>query len=456
MEVTLSQMLAAREHRAAVQEELLKAYGLPLICFTMNIPGPEKDSPLIRRGFQEGCQMLETTLKQAGIKTVYAHKTMEPTGCEGYYAVCGQGEQVKRLCVRVEDSLALGRLFDMDVHMPDGRQLRRESVGGRERGCMVCGDSGRGCASRRIHTVPQLQEASRRILTEHFWNRDREQISSLALRGLLDEVCVTPKPGLVDRVNRGSHEDMDLFTFTASAAALAPYLSRCVSLGRDTAHLAPEETFCALREAGIQAEERMYAATGGINTHKGAIFTLGTVCGAIGRLWRPDAPCRELTTILKACARMSEKAVESDLTAIRRGGAGRTVGQKLYLRYGLTGIRGEVSAGLPSVERIGLPALQRALRAGKSRNDGAAIALLYLIAAVVDTNMIARGGLEEAEAAMKRVKQMLAERPLPEMEQISQLDQLFMEKHLSPGGCADLLAVTLFLHDWCSESQNVQ
>ena len=450
MEVTLPQMLEARERRAALQQELLRAHGLPLICFTLNIAGPVKDTPLIRRGFEAGCGLLESALRQNRIPIVEQRRITEPTGCEAYYVVRAKGRTAKALCARIEDSCPLGRLFDMDVLDEKGQQLRREQVGGDARNCIVCGAPGRGCASRRLHTVEQLQQATRRILTDHFEEADRNEIASLALKSLLDEVCVTPKPGLVDRANSGSHRDMDIFTFTASASALAPYLAHCAALGQQTRRQPPEETFSALRRAGIQAEQEMFRATGGINTHKGAIFTMGTLCGAVGRLWSAPQPCREAEPILAMCAQMTRQAVEADFAAMKASGEEQTVGQRLYLRHGLTGIRGEVASGLPSVSQVGLPALRRAREAGKSRNDAAAITLLYLIAAVTDTNMIARGGPEKAEETRAGVQALLEKAPLPDLQTIRRLDEEFIRQNLSPGGCADLLAVTLFLDSWCA------
>ena len=64
--------------------------------------------------------------------------------------------------------------------------------------------------------------------------------------------------------------------------------------------------------------------------------------------------------------------------------------------------------------------------------------------------MIARGGMDLAREAMEQVGELLEQNPMPEPEQIRQLDKMFVQKNLSPGGCADLLAVTLFLHDWCN------
>ena len=97
---------------------------------------------------------------------------------------------------------------------------------------------------------------------------------------------MTPKPGLVDRLNCGSHRDMDMYSFLASAASLYPYFEACVKTGRETADRPAPETFAALRFPGKLAEAGMRKATGGVNTHKGAIFTLGLLCGALGRLDR--------------------------------------------------------------------------------------------------------------------------------------------------------------------------
>ena len=88
-----------------------------------------------------------------------------------------------------------------------------------------------------------------------------------AVRALLYEVTTTPKPGLVDRRNSGSHTDMDSFTFMSSAASLYPYFEACTRAGRKTADGPAPETFAALRPLGCEAEGEMLAATHGVNTH---------------------------------------------------------------------------------------------------------------------------------------------------------------------------------------------
>lgn len=446
-EASLAEILDARERRTWEQERLRTGHGAPVISFTLNIPGPVKDSPLIRRGFRAGREQLEAGLRAAGLNVLCRSELLAHTGCEALYAVEGSAQEIKALCVSIEDGSPLGRLFDMDVIDPGGRKLDREEVGRPPRGCMVCLAPGRDCAARRVHPVPELQAAARRILEEHFAAADRACVSSLVTRALLEEVCVTPKPGLVDRSNNGSHRDMDVFTFAASAAALAPYWGRCFRLGQETARSAPEDTFRALRAAGQEAERTMFIATGGVNTHKGAVFTLGLICGAAGRLWTPEAPCRDPEAILAACAAMSARDLGAELDALAAETA-RTAGQRLYLSHGAGGIRAEASLGFPSIREIALPALRYALDAGRSRNDAGIAALLHLVAAVEDTNMLSRGGPEAARQAAERCARLLERDPFPSPEVAAALDREFISQNLSPGGCADLLSAALFLLSW--------
>ncbi|MEH2940084.1 triphosphoribosyl-dephospho-CoA synthase CitG [Lawsonibacter sp. JLR.KK007] len=445
-DVTLLEMLEAREDRARRLEALRTRHGSAAVSFTLNIAGPVKDSPLIRRAFQAGLEQLEAGLRAAGLAVLDRLERRAPTGCEAQYAVDGPVRELQRACVSIEDGSPLGRLFELDVLTPEGRRLDREAAGGAPRRCLVCGAPGTGCASRRIHTAEELQAATRRLLEGHFASADRERAAALVTRALLDEVGTTPKPGLVDRANTGSHRDMDIFTFHASAAALFPYWANCVQLGQETADQPPASTFSALRRAGQGAERTMFAATGGVNTHKGAVFTLGVLCGAIGRLWSAEAPCRDPERILTECASIAA-AVTEDLASLDPASA-RTAGQRLYLEHGLTGVRGEAAQGFPSVARTALPVLRAGLAAGLSRNDAGTAALLRLIAQGTDTNLISRGGPERAAAAAERCQRLLQRSPFPAAEEIARLDREFIQENLSPGGCADLLAAAFFLQSW--------
>lgn len=428
-------MLLAREARVWKQQRLLEEYRCPLVCFTMNIPGPVKRSPLIIRSFRWGLQQLERDLK--GI--VYRETREEVTGCEAYFAIDADALEVKRLCTQIEDGNPVGRLFDMDVLDESGRKLDRALVNGKSRDCIVCGKPGRGCASRRLHSLEDLEMAVHSLMMEHFLNADGNRVAEWAVESLLEEVHTTPKPGLVDGRNNGSHKDMDIALFTISAEALRPYFRECFRLGQATADRPAQETFARLRQAGLWAEQEMYRVTGGVNTHKGAIFTLGLLCGSLGKLWRAEKPIPQLPELLALCAELGDCALKGDFRDLS---APKTAGERLYVNRGIAGIRGEAAAGLPSVRNIGLPAFREALSRGLNRNDAGAVALLHLIAQVEDTNLYHRGGTVGAAWAKAEAKKLL---PCLTVPQLEALDDAFIERNLSPGGCADLLAVTYFL-----------
>lgn len=435
--VELSQMLAARDRRVERQDALLRQYGLPLVSFTLNIAGPVKNSPDIRRLFALGRELLSGELLRVKAPLVYREETDEDTGCEGLYVVDLEPAALKALCCELEERTEAGRLFDLDVLCPDGRKLDRP----RPRQCLICGRDAKDCARSRTHTVPELQAKTREIIRAALDYRDRERAAALTVRALLYEVTVTPKPGLVDRENNGSHRDMDMFTFMASASTLYPYFAACVRLGQAGREEPAPNTFAALRFPGKLAEGRMLQATGGVNTHKGAIFTLGLACGALGRL--DAAHWREPAAVLAQIAAMTE-GVERELG--HNEGHSPTAGERFYRACGVTGVRGQAARGFPSVLRFGLPALETALAAGRTEDEAGTAALLALLANTTDTNMLTRGGYERAGEKREELRALLAADPFPGRETLEALDRAYIAENLSPGGSADLMALCWLLH----------
>lgn len=440
-EVTLKQMLDVREERVKKHKYILSRFKHPIISFTMNIAGPIKTSPLIERSFFEGIHLLKKRLPQSSI--VYQETNIKATGCEVMFSVKLEAPKLKEICSSIEESFGIGRLFDMDVINTDGIKLERKNP----RNCIVCGAFGKVCAAGRLHQVSELQTVTREIMENYFFLLDKERVSDFAVKSLLDEVHTTPKPGLVDCRNNGSHSDMDMNTFEKSARALKPYFQECFSIGKNTARLSPIETFPLLRNAGILAEKTMYNATGGINTHKGIIYSIGILCASIGRLWQPEKPFGCALDICLESANIVKEAVKKDFKEINT----TTAGGRLYLKYGISGIRGEVASGFDSVIKIGLPRYKKLRNKNFNSNDAGTITLLHLISSVKDTNLYHRGGMEGAEYASNSTKKLLTDFPEPTKEQIEMLDDAFIEQNLSPGGCADLLAITYFLYSLESE-----
>jgi len=440
-EITLQEVLDARERRAWRQKELLEKYERPIVSFTMNIAGPVKNSPQIRRAFRWGCRLLHRQLLRTGGEVLWQEEICEATGNEALWVVDLDAMQLKKVACGLEDHAPMGRLFDMDVLAADGRKIDREELELPGRACLICGGSAKACARSREHSVAQLQERTGQILKEGIEELASGEVARLATQALLYEVCTTPKPGLVDMAGSGSHRDMDIFSFMASAGALWPYFARCVRIGMKGG--APEETFAALRWPGMLAEGDMLQATGGVNTHKGAIFSLGVLCGALGRL--PEECWRDPERVLAECGEMTKGLVERELTPLIREQA-RTAGQRLYVDHGITGVRGQMEQGLPAVGQLGLPVLHRLLEAGAGLNEAGCAALLAILAETVDTNLVSRGGLAAQEEVSAKLRVLLREEPYPGRETLEELDREFVAKNLSPGGSADLLAICYLLY----------
>lgn len=431
----LTEILAAREARAQKQMQLLQQYHMPLVCFTMNIAGPVKNSDLITKGFRLGQKLLNDRFVPE-----YEEERIAPTGCEYFYVVDGDPKTIKQQTCQIEDSFPMGRLFDMDVIAPDGTKVSREDVGLRPRKCLLCENDARVCGRSRAHSVEELQAETERLLTEGIQLQQAADIGNKAVYALICEVYATPKPGLVDRNNTGSHTDMDLRMFVASAEALFPYFTACARIGMETKHRSPAETFDLLRAEGLAAEPVMYAQTNGANTHKGAIFTMGLLCGAAGRT-ESSEPERLLAEVRAMTAGLCDR----DFAGVHVENA-VTAGQKLYIQYGITGVRGQAEAGYPALLHVGLPVLEQGLADGLDLNDAGCAALLHLLCAVTDTNIIARSDMDTAKAMTDKIAAILLETPYPDKAVIEVLDGEFIEKNLSPGGAADLLAATYFLY----------
>lgn len=284
-----------------------------------------------------------------------------------------------------------------------------------------------------------------------------EQVSRAASAALREEAWIAPKPGLVDRLNSGSHHDMNLHTFYRSAEAIAPFLGRMAACGAACGAEHSGERLkgvCAqARRIGLEAEAAMFTATGGVNTHKGAIFTLGLLSTAWGYVSAARAAGRGAQAGLFSEERLLECAggmvagIVAEELAADRGGC-PTAGVRVYRAYGLTGIRGEAERGFPAVHGYGLPVLRQARQAGLDADACGLQALLALMTVVEDSNVAARGGLSGLRFTQEAARRACAAGGVLTglgRAHIEYMNHAFIKRNLSPGGCADLLAATLFL-----------
>ncbi len=274
------------------------------------------------------------------------------------------------------------------------------------------------------------------------------RIGDAAIHALLLEVAATPKPGLVDRCDNGAHSDMDFFTFMASVAVLRNAFEHFAEIGAKTRNIKAYNAFRRLQHAGLEAEGKMFAATNGVNTHKGAIFSLGVVCGATGRMSRdedknPEAICAVAAAL---CAGICNEAYVTLAEAAKTRAL--TKGERVFLAHGIRGVRGEAEGGFPSVLHVGLPAYREMKKNGAPENDALVQTLLHLMSSVHDTNVISRHDLETSHYVQARAADALSVGGITTPEgrrAVDEMDRDFTRKNISPGGVADLLAVTVFL-----------
>ncbi|MCI8510924.1 MAG: citrate lyase holo-[acyl-carrier protein] synthase [Lachnospiraceae bacterium] len=449
--VSLPEILFARSERAARQRELL-ALGdgsCCLISFSLNIAGAVKSFPLALAAFDEGLREIRGRIPADVL--LHFEESRKRTGPQAFFLLRKGPEAVKRSMTALEESHPLGRLFDIDVLGSDGLSLSRKQFGLPPRACLVCQKEAKGCARSQAHSMEVVLWCTARLLDDFFCGRAADAAASCAVRALLYEVSATPKPGLVDRNNSGSHRDMDFFTFLDSSAALIPWFREFYCLGWEYAQETEEQLFDRLRHAGLSAERDMLSATGGVNTHKGLIFSFAILCGALGKLHASLGTPSAAGEVIRVCQGLGFFAWSGLTHQTDPGIAGTallTPGQQLYALYGIPGARGEAAAGFPSALRVGLPALKAWLSRGYSLNDSAAFTLLTLLGEVDDTNMLHRGGRELAAQSKEEARRLLKVAAEGEdlKEKLTALDDAYIRRNLSPGGCADLLAVSLMLY----------
>ncbi|MHC8302932.1 triphosphoribosyl-dephospho-CoA synthase [Pseudomonas sp. ZS1P83] len=263
-----------------------------------------------------------------------------------------------------------------------------------------------------------------------------ERLADLAVDALIDEADLSPKPALVDRRGNGAHTDLHLGLMHASALSLWPAF-------KEMAQAAIEfgEVGLPLREAiglmGREGEQTMLATTGGVNTHRGAIWALGLLVAAVAL--EPES-----TAAGSIVLRAARLALLDDRYAPRPLSHGAQVAQ----RYGVRGAREEAQLGFPAVIQRALPQLKHSRALGHGEQNARLDALLAIMTALEDTCVLYRAGeqgLQTMQLGAHAVLDAGGSASLTGRRRLHELDQQLIALNASPGGAADLLAACLFI-----------
>ncbi len=282
-------------------------------------------------------------------------------------------------------------------------------------------------------------------------------IAQLATQALQAELDTTPKPGLVDKENNGAHRDMDYVLMQRSIDTLHPYFVKLALLG--CADTLPSHT--AIRDAGIEAEKAMLAATNGVNTHKGALFSMGLAVVAAAHEERKTAANEE--QILKE-RNGGEDVLVSLQTTIKALAASfpdtnGTHGSKAkLLSKGTTAIKGALDNAREGYEMLFAEWLPFYIERRKERDAHTLHkTLLRIMCDLDDTNVIYRTDLATAEEVKQEARALLdnfskahtaedkEKRIAAELLALKDMDKRYTARNISPGGAADMLSLTIFI-----------
>lgn len=450
-DVSMAKILDARENRVQIQQEMLQKSPSCLLSFTLNIPGSVKVFPYTKWTYEVGISIISKGISLLNGVIIEQKEVKKDTGWEAFFALNLHPEDMKSYLLEQEEQHPLGRLFDFDILRADGSKLSRQELGFLERTCLLCGNPAFLCGRSRTHSAQELLAKEIEIMENFFVFRLSNHIGLLMQKALFYEVNTSLKPGLVDRLHNGSHKDMCLSTFINSAYSITDYFCQCVKEGLscDCSKKELPLLFQKLRGIGKQAEKTMLFATHGINTHKGIIFSGGILCAAVGYYISTnskDISSENFLSSLSEICRCMLPELLSDYLTLTPDTA-KTNGEKLYLKYKITGIRGESKEGFPHLFNVGFPLFQAVLKKGFPLWQAGLITLLHYIACTEDTNLIIRSDYQLACKIQKDLQQFLAHATYEEQLSIlPKLDAFFVSRNISPGGSADMLALTYFLY----------
>ena len=431
------ELLEARDARQETLDRILAGGGAgdgSLLFISANVPGDRKRRPGLARLLWDAVGALRGDLELDLVASGW--------DLLGPYHVArtpAAPAESKGASVALEAAHPAGRLLDVDVYAPDGRQVDRAALGLAPRACLLCGEPARECMRLRRHSGTDLLARVDALLHAHRPDQAALDPRRLAFRlyhGALEELCLTPKPGLVDRRDSGSHPDLSFAAMRASADRLPVYyedLLRCCREGRP---------WSAFREAGLAAEARMLAVSRS-NAHKGYLFLSGLVLKAAwdSHAGPGGAAAPDLRAGIRAAAALH---FAQQPPSASHGG-------DVCVRFGLGGIRAEAEAGLPALFEHALPAYRQALERHGPTDRARFHALAELMQHVEDTTAAHRCGLEglaclrDDGAVLGRILERGAD-PVPWLEG---RNEAYRARNLTMGGVADCLALVFALEPGC-------
>ena len=465
----MESILRGREKRVIKRKKFIEKNleAASFICLTINMPGRDKRSDFSRKLFYDAKKIVLKTLRQKNINILDELEFSNGAGDVFLAAAALRPEKLKKIAVKIEEEHISGRFLDLDIYKSSNISLSRSDINCPPRKCFICDQNAKACMRTAKHSRAELRKylEKERIRFNNYLgkktNKSAAFIEELAYNSVLKELFTTPKPGLVDLADQGSHTDMNIDSFLKSSKAIRPFFSDFFEIGANS--FLKKNRFELLRKKGQKAEKNMFEATDGVNTQKGIIFSFALITAAVGEifsraeLFNSDQISNKISEVIRSwTAGIVEKELTNKVEKIINGEshfiseANLTHGQVIYLKYGISGARGEAENGFKNIIKYALPEFKQHMNEGYSQNLASIQALISLIAEVDDSNILFRSDLQTLRYIQNKFKKLKENGGVLKKSgrnEYKKLCKQMKEKSVSPGGSADLLAATHFFYN---------
>lgn len=438
----LEEFLLMREKRVDIQNYIIEKYDNPILVLRANYPGEDKNA-FVPKYIVEIIK--EEILEIFNAQIIFIKKLESIEGPTYIYSIKSIGKNIKKIAMEIEEFHILGRCVDIDVFDKDGYAFSRKDFGGEKRQCLLCEEMAFICGRNRTHTQKEVQEAIEKKLEKYLEVTKKkdaivDSFSNLALKSLILEVSASPSFGLVSPHTTGSHEDMDFFTFVDSSFSLTPYFKQVIKAGYSSLSL--DLIFKKIRHMGKLAESDMFLATNNVNTHKGMIFLMGITAALAAKAKFENLPFNDISLLIKEMC----KDILKDFDNIHKK-TNLTHGEKLYIKYGVVGVRGIVKNGLDLIFNNAIAIFQNSIEKQEHINHAMIRTLVFLMSNLEDTTILHRHDIDVLNFVRNKANELHLkfDNNFLDLTLLKEIEDSFISKRISPGGAADLLAITIFL-----------
>ncbi|MEG0068413.1 citrate lyase holo-[acyl-carrier protein] synthase [Cetobacterium sp.] len=438
----LEEFLLMREKRVEIQNSIINKFKKPILVLRANYPGEDKNN-FIPKSIVEVIKKEITEIFNSDILIVEKISSIE--GPTYIFSIDYPGIEIKKIAMVIEDNHTLGRCVDIDVFDETGYPFSRSDFGGEKRKCLICENMAFVCGRTGAHSHKQIQNVIQEKYEQYLDIVETQEsisntFSNNALKSIVLEVSSSPSFGLVSPLTKGAHKDMDFFTFLDSSFALTPYLKSVSKAGYSP--LPIDLIFKKIRYMGKVSEQEMFLATNNVNTHKGMIFLIGITLAMASKAKFENLSFRDISNLISEMC----KDILKDFDNIRSK-SNLTHGEKLFLNHGIVGVRGIVKKGLDIIFDEAIDVFENSLLKENDINASMVRTLIFLMSSLEDTTILHRHDihvLNNVKLEAMELHSMFEHSPL-DISLLKEIENKYSKERISPGGAADLLAVTIFL-----------